>query len=90
MSPPAWQEYANAEGRFRVLFPGTPTREVVTPPGRPKANARPLAVSFTVETPDATYAVAYEDLDAKTGSAEQLIEKHRGEAASGRAGKLTG
>src|SRR5688572_8502068 len=33
---PAWQEYANAEGRFRVLFPGTPTREAVMPPGRSK------------------------------------------------------
>lgn len=85
-----WQEYSNSEGRFRVLFPGTPTREAVMPPGRAKASARPLAVSFTVETPDASYAVAFEDVDPKTRSAEQLVEQHRAEAASGKAGKLSG
>lgn len=26
---PVWQEYANAEGRFSILFPDTPTREEV-------------------------------------------------------------
>jgi len=83
---PTWQEYVNPEGRFRVLFPGTPDRELVHAQGRSKG--RVLATTFTVETPDVSYAVAYEDLDAKVKTAEQLVEQHRGEAAAGKAGKL--
>jgi hypothetical protein len=85
---PTWSEYTNAEGRFSVLFPGTPTRDTIPPPSKLKAGAKAKVQSFTVDTPDASYAVAFEDTDAKTGSAEQLVEKHRSEAATGRAGKV--
>jgi hypothetical protein len=87
---PTWQEYSNTEGRFRVLFPGTPTREAIMPSGRSEAAAKPLAVSFTVETPDAHYAVAFEDVDTRTRSAEQLMEQHHAEATSGKVGRLAG
>ncbi len=88
---PAWQEYVNQEGKFRVLFPGTPTREVITPPGRSKAAARPLAVVFTVDTPDVIYSVAFQDFDPSGkvgGSPEQFIQRQHEELTSGRSGKL--
>ncbi|HEY1378475.1 MAG TPA: hypothetical protein VGF55_16875 [Gemmataceae bacterium] len=85
---PTWQEYANAEGRFRVLFPGTPTRDTIPSPSKLKPGAKPKVVSFTVETPDAVYSVAYEDFDAKERLPEQFVENQRAELSAGRGGKL--
>jgi hypothetical protein len=82
---PTWLDYVSAEGKFRVLFPGAPTREVV-PTGRSKSS-RPRAVSFTAETPEVAYSVAYEDFD-KDGAAEQFIQRQHEELAGNRGGKL--
>jgi hypothetical protein len=84
---PSWQEYTNAEGRFHVLFPGTPTRDTVPPPSRLKAGSKPRVVSFTAGTPDATYSVALEDFGGSE-SPEQFIEKQRAELSAGHGGKL--
>jgi hypothetical protein len=85
---PAWQEYTNAEGRFRILFPGTPTRDTIPPPSRLKAGAKPTVVSFTVGAPDVTYSVAFEDFGGSE-TPEQFIDKQRTELTAGRGGKLT-
>jgi hypothetical protein len=78
---PDWQEYTNAEGRFTVLFPGTPTRDTVPPPSRLKAGAKPRIVSFTADTPTASYSVAFEDF---TGSEtpEKYVDTWRADLGS--------
>jgi hypothetical protein len=85
---PTWQEYINADAKFRVLFPGTPTRDTIPPPSKLKAGAKPRIVSFTAETPDVTYSVIHEDFDTKSDSPEQALDKHRADMAAGRGGKL--
>jgi hypothetical protein len=82
---PSWQEYSNAEGRFRVLFPGTPTREI----SRLRTGAKATIVSFTAVTPDVTYSVAFEDFVGQE-SPEQFVEKQRSDLTAGRGGKLIG
>jgi hypothetical protein len=82
----SWQEYTNAEGRFSVLFPGTPTRDTIPPPSRLKGG-KPRVVSYTVDTPSATYSVALEDFDGKE-TPDQFIGKQRSDLSAGRGGKL--
>jgi hypothetical protein len=85
---PVWQEYVNPEGKFRILFPGTPTREVFSRPGRSKA-AKVKITSFTAETPDVTYSVAYDDFDPpRTDAPEQFLQRQHDELTAGRGGKL--
>jgi hypothetical protein len=87
LNQPAWQEYKNTEGRFRVSFPGTPTRDTIPPPSRLKAGAKPKVISFTAETPDATYSVAFEDFGGSE-TPEQFIDKQGTELTAGRGGKV--
>jgi hypothetical protein len=83
---PEWHEYVNADGKFRVLVPGTPTRDVWALPGRGKAGKK--AVSFTADAPDAKYGVAYADFD-QPGDVDKFVQRQPGELAS-RGGKLLG
>ena len=82
-----WKEYVNADARFRVLFPGTPTRDTIPPPSRLKSGAKPTVVSFTVDTPDVTYSVAFEDF-AGSQTPEQFIDTQRTDLTTGRSGRL--
>jgi hypothetical protein len=87
---PTWLDYVSAEGKFRVLFPGAPTRETIPPPGRSKS-AKPRVVFFTAEAADVKYSVAYEDFDQSGPGAdtpEQFIQKQHNQLAGGRGGKL--
>jgi hypothetical protein len=85
-NPPAWQEYTNAEGRFSIEFPGTPTREVVRSPGR---SGKVLAVTFTAEASGVTYSVAFQDFDGKQ-TPEQVVDQSRADLLAGKSGKLLG
>jgi hypothetical protein len=50
-----WAEYTSAEGKFRVMLPGKPTRKVRSSKD----------VEFGLETPDAKIGVVYADLPEK-------------------------
>ena len=71
-----------------MLFPGTPTRDTIPPPSQLKGGAKPKVVSFTVETPDVKYSIAYEDFDQGSDTPDQFIERQRTDLAAGRGGKL--
>ena|SRR5947209_4196592 len=83
-SQPTWQDYTSTEGRFSVLFPGTPTRELVRAPGR---SGKVLATTFTAEAAGTTYSVAFEDFDGKQ-TPEQVIDQSRADLSAGKGGKL--
>jgi hypothetical protein len=88
VTQPSWQEYSNAEGKFSVLFPGTPTRDTMPTPTKLKPGEKPRVVSFTVETPDGSYSVAYDEFDKRSDTPDQFVEKQRAELAAGHGGKL--
>jgi hypothetical protein len=58
-----WREYKSAEGRFRVMLPGAPTRKVRSS----------KEVEFGLETPDAKIGVVYADLPEKVKPEKYMV-----------------
>ena len=84
--------------RCHSTFPtaGVKSATDVPPPKRfrPKKAGRSKfavasIVSFTADTPDAVYSVAYEDFD-RPEAAEQFVAKQRADLTAGKGGKLVG
>lgn len=75
--PPGWQELSSPEGRFRVLMPGTPTRQkrkMSSPVGDVHDTA------FILDTADRSIMVSYADFDAphqKAASLDNIISQAR-------------
>lgn len=76
---PGWYELSSAEGRFRILMPGTPTRRNRTMPS-PVGDVQDTA--FLLDTADRSMMVTYADFDAphqKNASIEDIINQARDE-----------
>lgn len=73
---PSWHEYTSTEGRFRVNFPGTPTREA-HPVSGTTAGAKHVAVSFSADTPEVKYSVSFEDFDHRSDTPAQFIDRQK-------------
>lgn len=84
----SWHEYTSTEGKFRVNFPGTPTREA-HPVSGTTAGAKHVAISFTSDTPDVKYSVSFEDFDHRSDTPAQFIDRQKA-AITKRAGYKIG
>jgi hypothetical protein len=71
-----FQEFASAEGRFTVLFPGTPEERLRRGVG--------VAVrSFVVRQADGAYAVSFADLPIPVGEDDEQIQARLDRAREG-------
>lgn len=67
-----WSEYRPPDGRFRVEMPGVPKITTASVPMQGRAPAP--AVQAEVETPEATYTVAYADYPADVMAKAPMTE----------------
>jgi hypothetical protein len=58
-----WHEFTSAEGKFKVMLPGDPTRK----------SRSSKEVEYGVETPDAKIGVVYADLSEKTKPERYMV-----------------
>ncbi len=84
----SWKEFRHENGRFTVLFPGTPKEDTQSAP----TAIGPIAVHFfTVESPEGMMAVAYSDFPAeliRRGNVDKMLDGARDGAVANVGGKL--